>query len=170
MILDVGCGSKARGDVNVDLLVPDSLRGWNRNISAIKNFVKADVRALPFKDRSFDFVFCSHVIEHLDDEWEGINELKRVSRKYVAVVVPFVLFAPIVDLIYHGWGYAQYLRWLRIHHKHNWLVNPFKAESFKLLGAPQVSNLWKRKNKIKAILSRLPVPIQSLSMWDVENE
>ena len=80
MILDVGCGSKARGDVNVDLLVPDSLRGWNRNISAIKNFVKADVRALPFKDRSFDFVFCSHVIEHLDDEWEGINELKRVSK------------------------------------------------------------------------------------------
>ena len=43
---------------------------------------------LPLADKSFDFVFASHVIEHLPDPIAGLEEWTRVARRYVFLVVP----------------------------------------------------------------------------------
>jgi SAM-dependent methyltransferase len=43
---------------------------------------------LPFADGAFDFVFASHVIEHLADPIRALQEWIRVARKYVVLVVP----------------------------------------------------------------------------------
>jgi len=41
------------------------------------------------RDRSWDLVFCSHVIEHIDDPRPLIEELQRRARHRVIVYAPF---------------------------------------------------------------------------------
>lgn len=43
---------------------------------------------LPFKDKTVDFVFASHVIEHFPDPVKALKEWHRVARERVVVVVP----------------------------------------------------------------------------------
>lgn len=162
------------GDVNVDLLVPDSKFGWDRDVSKIENFVRADIRFLPFRSGVFDLAYSAHLIEHLENEWEGINELKRVSRKYVIVIVPISLIAFLYDLIWHNIHIAHWIQWQKRNHKHQWNMDPFKTGSFKILNgglfgtwAPRSD--WRRKNKFKVVLARLGafLPFQTLTLWEV---
>lgn len=50
--------------------------------------VVADASKLPFPDKSYDFVISSHVLEHLWDPIEAIQEWKRVATKYLFITVP----------------------------------------------------------------------------------
>jgi SAM-dependent methyltransferase len=45
-----------------------------------KPFVQCDAQFLPFKDKAFDFVHCSHVLEHLENPKKAYKELKRVGK------------------------------------------------------------------------------------------
>jgi len=53
--------------------------------------VKADICDLPFKDNSFDFIICNHVLEHIPDDTKAMQELYRVlAPKGTAIVqVPY---------------------------------------------------------------------------------
>ena len=42
--------------------------------------VKADICDLPFKDNSFDFIICNHVLEHIPDDTKAMQELYRVMK------------------------------------------------------------------------------------------
>jgi len=42
--------------------------------------VKADICNLPFKDNSFDFILCNHVLEHIPDDTKAMQELYRVLK------------------------------------------------------------------------------------------
>jgi len=46
-----------------------------------KPFLLGDVHALPFPDKSFDYVYCVHVLETLDDPLQACKELMRVGRR-----------------------------------------------------------------------------------------
>ena len=41
----------------------------------------------PFKDNEFDEVYCSHVIEHLDDVIKTINELWRITKNNGQLII-----------------------------------------------------------------------------------
>jgi len=90
LVLDVGSGDKPfwRADVIVDKYLEDDQQ---RHSGAIvydkrKLFVKADVENLPFKDKVFDFVFCSHLLEHVENPDKAIRELNRVAKRgYIEV-------------------------------------------------------------------------------------
>lgn len=43
--------------------------------------VKADICNLPFKEESFDVIFCNHVLEHIADDNKAMQELYRVMKK-----------------------------------------------------------------------------------------
>ena len=42
--------------------------------------VKADICNLPFKDNSYDIIFCNHVLEHIPDDTKAMQELYRVLK------------------------------------------------------------------------------------------
>jgi Methylase involved in ubiquinone/menaquinone biosynthesis len=75
-ILDIGCGYTAHEKASVICDIQD-LSDFYKN----KKFVKLDSKKLPFKDKEFDFVISSHVIEHVEDVSFFIKELERVSSK-----------------------------------------------------------------------------------------
>ena len=43
--------------------------------------IKADICNLPFKDNSYDIIFCNHVLEHIPDDNKAMQELYRVLKK-----------------------------------------------------------------------------------------
>lgn len=43
---------------------------------------------IPVADKSFDFVICSHVVEHFYDPIAAIKEWVRIARKYVYIICP----------------------------------------------------------------------------------
>jgi SAM-dependent methyltransferase len=49
---------------------------------------KADITRLPFDDASYDFVFASHVLEHVSDDRQAIHEIRRVLRPGGIAVLP----------------------------------------------------------------------------------
>lgn len=175
MILDVGCGRIPIGDVNCDLMIQDSSREWDLDASNYKNFVKADVRALPFRSGVFDVVHCSHLIEHLEDPWEGINELRRVCSGRVAVIVPFSLFR-ILDPVIHNFDYSAWLRWEKVHHKHFFWRDPFHQGKgtwkFRWLWSKrvQLSSILERKNKFVLLASLIPIPFETLTVFEVDHQ
>lgn len=85
-ILDVGGGHNPflYAQVVVDI---DFSSGHHRDGSAIaanqgeRQYIQADLSALPFRDKSFDLVVCIQVLEHTDDPAKACEELMRVARR-----------------------------------------------------------------------------------------
>ena len=75
-VLDIGCGFTANKYATTIADVQDF-----SNFYKGKNFVKIENNKLPFKDKEFDFVIASHVIEHVEDFEFFIRELERISSK-----------------------------------------------------------------------------------------
>ena len=101
-ILDVGCGE---GFVGAHLL---AINDWNSRLEYIgmdisyatlkkadefhKNidgqFLQGNIYTLPFKDRTFDVVIATEILEHLDEPERGLAEIERVSAHWVLLSVP----------------------------------------------------------------------------------
>ena len=75
-ILDIGCGYNANKFAKVICDVQDL-----SNYYEDKKFIRLTEKKLPFKDKEFDFVVASHVMEHVEDIDFFIKELERVSKK-----------------------------------------------------------------------------------------
>jgi len=84
-VLDIGSGHSPhiRANVLVDKFYFNDRHRAGRPIILPpgKDFVVADVCALPFKDKVFDFVICSHVAEHIQDIDGFCTELNRIARR-----------------------------------------------------------------------------------------
>lgn len=88
-LLDVGCGggyflqqAKERGFTTTGCdIIP------NKNFTHSEYF-SGSVEKLPFKDNSFDIVTCSHTLEHVVHFDKAVNELKRVAKYQLCIVVP----------------------------------------------------------------------------------
>jgi SAM-dependent methyltransferase len=94
-ICDVGCGTGAllryvrehspvqfTKMVGVDIIEPA------KPIGGGAEFVCGWVEDLPFPDKSFDTVVCTHVVEHILNYRAAIAELRRVARRRLIIVVP----------------------------------------------------------------------------------
>jgi SAM-dependent methyltransferase len=89
--LNVGCGNKADGDVNVDLHVkPTKHRSSGKAIllKKIRNFIICDAEHLPFKNNCFRVAESNHVIEHLENPNNLLRELVRVASSLVVIRCP----------------------------------------------------------------------------------
>ncbi len=94
-VLDVGCGRGYLADLlsqdaqyqltGADIVIPDKLRQMEKDNLC---FVTAPVEKLPFPDHSFDTVICTHTLEHVPQLAAAIQELRRVAKQRLIVVVP----------------------------------------------------------------------------------
>ena len=75
-ILDIGCGYRAHKNASVIADIKDFTDFYKQ-----QEFVQIKGKNLPFKDKEFDFVIASHVVEHVDDLEYFIKELERISSK-----------------------------------------------------------------------------------------
>jgi SAM-dependent methyltransferase len=81
LVLDVGSGSNPhpRSDVLLDRISGQEHRGGD-SLLFDRIAVIGDATKLPFKDKSFDFVIASHILEHIPNPELFLNELQRVSK------------------------------------------------------------------------------------------
>jgi len=75
-ILDIGCGYRAHPRANIVADIQDLSDYYKK-----RKFIKIIDKKLPFKDKEFDFVIASHVIEHVEDFEFFIKELERISHQ-----------------------------------------------------------------------------------------
>jgi len=80
-VLDIGCGYSANKYARVISDVQD-LSDYYKD----RNFIKISGKELPFKDKEFDFVITSHVLEHVEDPKLFLDEIQRVAKSgYIEV-------------------------------------------------------------------------------------
>jgi SAM-dependent methyltransferase len=53
---------------------------------------KEDLTRLSFPDASFDIVYASHVLEHIQDDVRAINEIRRVLSPNGLAILPVPIF------------------------------------------------------------------------------
>lgn len=82
LVLDVGSGHNPhpRSDVLCDRYIEDDTERGGA-IQVDRPLIVADGHNLPFKDKAFDYVIASHIIEHMDDPVRFCSELQRVARR-----------------------------------------------------------------------------------------
>ncbi|WP_208646982.1 class I SAM-dependent methyltransferase [Buttiauxella warmboldiae] len=49
---------------------------------------KVDIQDLPFADQQFDFIFASHVLEHIQDDMKAISEIHRILKPGGIAILP----------------------------------------------------------------------------------
>ncbi|RKE97991.1 class I SAM-dependent methyltransferase [Ichthyenterobacterium magnum] len=61
--------------------IPCDLNPEEYNYAGNTKTMKVDITKIPFKDETFDFIICSHVLEHIPDDKLAMSELFRVMKK-----------------------------------------------------------------------------------------
>lgn len=102
-VLDIGGSMMQHKEIKVDTLV-DIIRPEDAPYGAskllAKKFIKVDItrEKLPFKNKEFDVVLCTHVLEDLPSPFLVMDEIKRVGKRGLIVTPSMgydMVFAPI---------------------------------------------------------------------------
>jgi uncharacterized protein YbaR (Trm112 family)/SAM-dependent methyltransferase len=103
-VLDIGSGNNPhfRADVICDKYVGDDVERGENTIIIDRPFICCDACKLPFKDNTFDYVICRHLIEHLDNPEILINELMRVGKRGY-IEAPNELWERLFGRKFHKW-------------------------------------------------------------------
>jgi hypothetical protein len=82
LVLDVGSGGRPypRSDVLLDRLTGADHRCGEDMMLDGRHAVFGDAKKMPFKDKAFDFVIASHILEHISEPEVFIKELQRVGK------------------------------------------------------------------------------------------
>jgi len=111
-------------------------------------FVDLEKERLPFKDGEFETVLCFDNLEHLENCHELMDDLIRVSSKYVIISLPNnwpTLWKSLLAgrNITHGFGYGLPPEKPIPGVRHKWFYNLEEAERFLVAGA--------QRNKAKVV-------------------
>jgi ubiquinone/menaquinone biosynthesis C-methylase UbiE len=94
-VLEVGCGTGAVLEQIAAKEIGISFTGIEVGTERSQDQQRDDLhihsydgQKIPYGDKSFDFVYATHVLEHVTDERGFLCELRRVSRRFVYVEVP----------------------------------------------------------------------------------
>ena len=82
-VLDIGCGADPLPEATMVVdRYPQPTRHRHSPLDTQgKPLVLADIHHLPFSDKAFDFVYCAHVLEHVDDPIAACRQIMRVGRR-----------------------------------------------------------------------------------------
>jgi SAM-dependent methyltransferase len=86
-----------------------------------------DATKLPFKDKCFDYVIASHVLEHMPNPEAFLSELQRVSKAGY-IETPNYICERLIPSRAHCLEIAISGNELQIHKKESYLIDPFIAD------------------------------------------
>ena len=150
-VLDLGCGYNSPiqhcnvpFSVGVELFEPYLQERKKRRIHS--QYIKADIRKIEFKSKSFDAVVALDVLEHLTME-EGLSLIKKMekwARKKIIIFTPNG----------HVWQ-DDYDNNPLQEHKSGWSAKELEKLGFKVFGI----NGWKKLRGYKAAIKYKPTII-----------
>ncbi len=155
-ILDVGCGTgvpmrffnrqKRFYAVGIDVFEPYIKEAKSNQTH--DEYVLCDARGLPFKEKSFDVVLCTEVIEHMEKEqaWRLIQAMEEIARREVIISTPVGVYKQgICDGNPH-WE-----------HKSTWEPHELKEKGYQVKGVG-LRNLGGEEG----LATRIPKPLRFL--------
>jgi len=93
--LNICCGNTSCEGVNADIVKRD-----------VPRFVLIeDIYKLPFNDKQFKNIICSHTLEHVENPIEFFEELKRISENVTILVPPLWDFGCMFNIWEHKWQF-----------------------------------------------------------------
>lgn len=110
-ILNIGCGQDVKyiGDINIDI-----------QPSILPNFTRASIYDIPYPDKFFSVAYAFHVLEHLEDPLQALEELSRIAD-FVLVETPLVTSPSAWLEPSHKWVMGQD-KLISINPVFNWIV------------------------------------------------
>ena len=81
IVLDIGCG--------YNKFSPDAI-GVDIHFTPVVDIICDLEKGLPFRSNSIDYIYCSHVLEHINNFEELLEEIYRIVKKNgkIHIVVP----------------------------------------------------------------------------------
>lgn len=128
LVLEVGSGGNPypRANVLLDAYEETRERHWVP-LKADRPLVLGFVERLPFRDKVFDFVIASHVLEHSADPEAFLGELQRVAKAGY-IEVPDAFFERLIPYPDHRLEITSRGGRLLIRKKAKWRVEESTAE------------------------------------------
>lgn len=91
-VLDIACGTgflsqklaENQKVTGADFVLPEDIQS---NFPSIE-WDEVDLTKLPYENKAFDTVVCTHTLEHVIDLPQAISELRRVCRERLIIVLP----------------------------------------------------------------------------------
>lgn len=139
LVLDVGSGGNPylRSDVLLDRLIGAEHRcGVNMMID--RPVVFGDAQKMPFKDKAFEFVVASHILEHMREPAIFLKELSRVGKAGY-IETPNFIFERMIPYSIHCLEIASVNGVLHIHKKRK----PVEDDFIGNLGFLSDDDRWK---------------------------
>ena len=92
-VLDIGCNDGMAMEALQKLSEVTEVSGIDIDPNKVEKAVKKGLKAsegrleeLPYKDKEFDTVFCSHTFEHAEDGKKAAEEIMRIAKRAVIIV------------------------------------------------------------------------------------
>jgi len=160
LVIDLGGGDKPfwRADVVLDNSNLGNVQRYSSS-DIIRNlgfYIDSDIIKTPFQDKTFDFSFCSHVLEHVQRPDLAIKEIIRISKEGY-VEVPNGIMEMIYPYQGHLWFVFKvkdelvFIRKSKGMHQNLSIANAKYIYLAKLVSTPFINFYWKTDIKYKII-------------------
>ena len=132
-----------------------------------KKFIIHDINkteTLPFEDKYFDFVFCSHVLEHIDNPINLLLEINRISNSGV-IIVPTKLS----DNLYSQDATKLNDIYLNDRYGHKWWFDYGKFSSIQISKRKRIiRRIPQNENEVKKLFFEIPNFYELCFFWEQE--
>lgn len=83
VVLDIGSGAYPFpfATILTDRYLETTQHRSEKLILDRRPFLLSDIEHLPFADKAIDFVYCSHVLEHVDNPLQACAEIVRIGKR-----------------------------------------------------------------------------------------
>ena len=142
LVLDVGSGGfpYPRADVLLDRLTGSEHRNGD-SMMIDRPTVFGDAQKMPFKDKAFDFVIASHILEHMSSPENFLVEIQRVGKAGY-IETPNIFFERFFPYNIHCLEVMYIGGALHIHKKHGPIEDSFLGSLNMLCNDPKWSKYF----------------------------